>query len=374
MNYKMRKSNFELLRIVSMFLILMSHADDIFGLAYLYNTTLGVMRIITDLFDWGGQVGVGCFVMLSGYFMVERKGCSPRKILKVYGEVYFYSFGIFLLWLCKNSIYGTLEIKQVVTEIVFAVFPILSVHYWFATVYIILLIMAPWLNRFVNGLCEREYKELMIILCIINIFLYGGVPGSFKGIFGGRLLPVIFYYLWGGYIRKSNLKANNKKSICTVCACVIVLISTFSLITMFAIRFNSSVIMEYRYYYRELTSPLVFMIYTQIFLLFKDCNVSNSYIINTMAKCTFGVYLIHQNRIVSRNLNKALMIYQFANPLKVLITSLMTVMLLYLLFSFIDFLRNIIDQKVLSVIFDKIMAYVKKKDLGIMQMIYKLYK
>lgn len=49
-----RKSNLELLRIISMILIVMSHCDEIFGLSNLYSQTLGIGKIINDWLNMGG--------------------------------------------------------------------------------------------------------------------------------------------------------------------------------------------------------------------------------------------------------------------------------------------------------------------------------
>lgn len=89
----LRKSNLELLRIISMILIVMSHCDDIFGLYSLYRYTLGINKLITDWLHIGGQIGVGCFLLISGYFMVDQK-ITAKKIIKTAGVTWFYSIGI----------------------------------------------------------------------------------------------------------------------------------------------------------------------------------------------------------------------------------------------------------------------------------------
>ena len=90
-----RKSNLELLRIISMILIVMSHCDEIFGLSNLYSQTLGIGKIINDWLNMGGQIGVGCFLLISGYFMIEQR-VTLKKIMRIGGQVWFYTISIWL--------------------------------------------------------------------------------------------------------------------------------------------------------------------------------------------------------------------------------------------------------------------------------------
>ncbi|MCM1327358.1 MAG: hypothetical protein NC249_12150 [Lachnoclostridium sp.] len=52
---KERETNLELLRIISMILIVMSHCDDWAGLAETYETTVCVDKLITDWLHAGGR-------------------------------------------------------------------------------------------------------------------------------------------------------------------------------------------------------------------------------------------------------------------------------------------------------------------------------
>ena len=161
---KKRSSNLEALRIISMYLIVMSHCDDILGIDTLYQHTIGINKIITDWLHIGGQIGVGCFVLISGYFMVDQK-FTVKRILKTAGTVWFYSISIWLIWLITCVLTGRFVIKKIIIEAVFAFFPILSSHYWFATAYIILLLLAPFFNLLINAMERNQYKYLLI--CII---------------------------------------------------------------------------------------------------------------------------------------------------------------------------------------------------------------
>ena len=100
-----RNSNLELLRVISMILIVMSHGDNWMGLAQMYETKVCVNKLIADWLNLGGQIGVGCFLLISGYFMVEQQ-FNLKRIFRLLGEVWFYSIGIFVIYIIHCILRG----------------------------------------------------------------------------------------------------------------------------------------------------------------------------------------------------------------------------------------------------------------------------
>lgn len=66
---KQRNSSFELLRIVSMILIIAHHYSVHGGWVYDYNI-LSTNKLFIDLLSIGGKLGVNCFVVITGFFLV----------------------------------------------------------------------------------------------------------------------------------------------------------------------------------------------------------------------------------------------------------------------------------------------------------------
>lgn len=79
-----RSTNLEILRIISMILIVMSHSDDWMGLVGLYSEMVCMNKFIADWLHIGGQIGVGCFLLISGYYMVDKQ-ITSKKILSLGG-------------------------------------------------------------------------------------------------------------------------------------------------------------------------------------------------------------------------------------------------------------------------------------------------
>lgn len=95
-----RNTNLEILRIISMVLIILHH----FVVHGMYGTDIVITNINTYIlifFAMFGKLSVVIFILISAYFMIETK-FTIRKLLVLGGEVYFYSFlflaiGIFIL-------------------------------------------------------------------------------------------------------------------------------------------------------------------------------------------------------------------------------------------------------------------------------------
>lgn len=342
---KVRQSNLEMLRIVSMILIVMSHCDEIFGLSSLYSVSLGWGKILTDWLHIGGQIGVGCFVLISGYFMSEQ--IYQKKILKLASEVWFYTIGIWIVWIVCNVCQGEIIIKNCYTEAVYAFFPILFSHYWFVTAYVILMILSPFLNKLIYSLDEQYYRRFLGSLLVIFVVLKGGFPMVFPEMTEGRMMPVFIMYFIAGYIRKfGNTKNNSLRHFVVAIIFYLLLFATFYYITYLRITYNNLKIISSRYFYRELNSPFVVLICIELFMGFLKLEMKYNKVVNEIASCTFGVYLLHSNRLLSVYLTKLFPIYREKRLFLTFLYSILSVLLIYSISTLIDYIRKKIIGKI----------------------------
>lgn len=81
---RMRESNIELLRIVSMVLIIMHHFS-VHG-TFPFTPELTFNKVFLQVFGLGGKAGVVAFVMITGYFMVSSS-FKLHKFGKLVGQI-----------------------------------------------------------------------------------------------------------------------------------------------------------------------------------------------------------------------------------------------------------------------------------------------
>lgn len=150
---KKRCSNIEALRIISMLMILMLHLLN-------YGRLLEKSNVLTakEFCIWFLEalcfVAVNCYVIIGGYFLVDSN-FKIKRILKIWSETLFYSILIYSIF------YFTIYQEKTVKETLINFFPVFLRNYWFVTVYIVLLILSPFLNKLINSLSQKQYTYLI---------------------------------------------------------------------------------------------------------------------------------------------------------------------------------------------------------------------
>jgi len=161
---KVRQSNLELFRIICMIIIVFSHYG-IHGFD-LTNIEYGFNRYLIGILCFG-QIGTIGFVLISGYFMVDSK-FTIKKFLKLIGQVLFYSWLLLLIFgFCLEP-----QIPLNFSTLTRSIFPITFGGYWFVTTFVFLMILTPFLNKFIKSISKEDLKKLIMILvvswCIIS--------------------------------------------------------------------------------------------------------------------------------------------------------------------------------------------------------------
>ena len=127
-----RKSGIELLRILCMFGIVYMHT---FGsmLETVHGGNMALAVFENALFN----CGVSCFVLISGYFGIKK---NTRRLIKLDLTVIFFSL---TATIC-TTVMGWDAISK--TDWIKAIFPVITRRYWFMTCYIVLMLLAPYIN------------------------------------------------------------------------------------------------------------------------------------------------------------------------------------------------------------------------------------
>lgn len=332
---KKRLNNIELLRIISMLMILILHLLRFGGLLDTYQDFS-----IRSLLVWGLEsfcfVAVNCYVLISGYFLVDSK-FKFRKIFTLWLEVLFYSLIIYLglLFMHKTKF----SIKTLLTSI----FPILLKNYWFITVYIILYALSPFLNKLVHSLSKQQYMYLIAIILIFFSLWATIISPSETLNYGGSysISWFICLYLIAGFLKKF-YKDNSIKSI--ILLCVYFMLSIINMLAYFFIKkFNITFFSpDFLYNYHSITVVLAAI---SLFLFFKNLKIKNN-IINKIivffAPTTFGIYLIHENPNIRLLLWNKFSFITHENLIEMIFFIIIIPIILFILFSLFDKVRNII--------------------------------
>lgn len=332
-----RKMNIELLRILSMLMILLHHYVAHGGLIDIKGITIN--RFIGEFFYIGGKLGVVIFVLISGYFLIDSK-FKIKKLLKLFFEVLFYSIIIYGILIISGNVEFSAE------KFIKALLPISYNQYWFVTCYIGLYLFSPFINKLINNINKTQYKNLLVV-CLISFVILPMLTPKGSG-FYNEFSYFIFLYLISGYQKKYGFKFIDKKK-----KCVILMLSMTGL--MLGVSVISTYMSQYIsafekaiLYLDRSNSFTILTLALSIFGIFLRLNINKNKIISQLAKCSFAVYLIHDNvnfkNIMWNNIFKTNHFID-KNPIILVIHIFTTAIAIYLFSTIIETIRVYLIEK-----------------------------
>ena len=280
-----RNSAVELLRIVAMMFIVMSHCS-VYGD---FPTVSSKFPFNSYFLDWIslGNVGVDLFLMISGYFL-SAKEFRIQSIIKLLAQVLFFSY----LCLAVSCLAGNAVSKWTIIR---AVFPTITSVYWFFSAYMVLLLLSPFINIFVKN---ASGKQLFSCLSIM-MALWSILPTITDiTMYGADLPQFVMFYLLGAYLKKypdNVLRVPKFRRWLIVCSAVLLFASS-AILRSLNDHVLTSYIFERKYYGR--TSVFVVGLAIGMFSTAVYHKPWSNKFVNTIASCTFGVYLFHDNPLI----------------------------------------------------------------------------
>ncbi len=322
-----RDSNFELMRIVAMFLIILHHLC-LHGLFFAPDSNISINFLISKcLFGWTGHIGNWLFIFLSGYYAVNSN-FKFKKLFSIWFQIFSISSIIGLIvYLSKIPIIGFSSEQSLIytaqgfdvaansaskKDLLYAFLPTYFGNNWFANTYLIFYLCIPFLNAIiVNGGFEKAIHLRLCILLFILGMLIPLLP--FEGCYNPSLLIYfILGYFTAQYIRLydpailKNLKWNIIISFIFIVFFIAWIIICYTVMTRISFLCKESS-MGGRYYdllarlvTNGINRPLVFFAALFIFCVFRNIKIQNNSILNVFASTTFGVYLIHENPLIRK--------------------------------------------------------------------------
>lgn len=333
---KKRQSNIELFRILAMLFIIGVHyfaacnADEVIDKESLNNT---IYIILESLFI----CGVNCFILITGYFSTNQKCIKIRKIVNLLIDVAFWgAIGFFLCVAFGMKVFG---FKDLLTSM----FPFIVGSRWFVKAYIVLLLLIPFINRIIFRLSKRSY----IVLLIICTFLFSVWPSFFPfppiDNFGYDFIHFIYLYLLSGFIRLHVEKLPPKMG------CLAgYIVSSIAVVLMVHFRIG-----EYWAY----NSIFVVIQSLCLFIFFLQLRMNNNRIINSLAMCSFGVFLIHTDPFFSEIIyEKVFRASSLINgsPIFLLLSVILCVFVFYMVCFFLESIKKFLFKYSIDKILDRI--------------------
>lgn len=344
---KNRDSNIELLRIIAMCLIIFHHMALNTGIVDGY--TLNGNMIFGIIGGIGGKIGVVIFLLITGYFSIN-KNFSFKKVFILWLQIFCYSVCFMLVF----RLTGIEKWSKVDTLKTF--FPLAYNQYWFITAYLYLLLLIPFINKFLNSLTKENYNKVLVVLTIIfvvipTIFYSNGLIGSTQTPMG--ILLFIYVYILGAYIRLYGIKFFENRKLRNIILICLGYIIVFAIVLIGKKLEQKNIFWSNLFaYYREMNSIFILVPSIALFYVFKEWKLKYNRFINYFASISFAVYLFHESNFMRYRLWHNIFGMEFINtiPGGVFSTLIIATISFYLITAIIEFLRkNIIEKNVLKI-------------------------
>lgn len=274
-----------------------------------------------------------------------------NKLLKLLGEIWFYSCGILIVFLIFSN--QNITIKDLLK----CVFPISYNTYWFMTTYVIIYILTNWINKFLKSMTQKEYICLMGIL----IAIWSIMPTIMLGkIEFSNIDWFILLYMIGAYIKMYPNKYFDTNKKATILLIVLCLLSTISVFLLNKV--NTIFEIDPLHFALPMNQVMVLLISICLFIIFKNLDIKDNKIINKFASCSLGVYLIHTQQILKYVIwTDIYKVNQFSNSAYLVLYEIFAVVSVYILCVIIDYIRQNTVEKIYMKLIDKANKILKHK-------------
>lgn len=230
---------------------------------------------LLQIVDSFAIIGVNLFLLISGYFKIKLSWKSFLNLV-------FICMFCKVVHLCADTF--MLGISHPLYEwLLKPIFVVSRSGGWFVQVYFMLMFVSPLLNKAIDNLSKKEWRQSLSLLCVITFYL-GWILHNYDDGAGYTLMNFVFVYVIGAAIRYYRL-VEKAKAWQMVLALVVGVYATFMGCKFASVHENLHLgFMAYN-------SPFVIMTACAVFCIFGKLKVQNLWI-NKVAVSMLTVYLL----------------------------------------------------------------------------------
>lgn len=298
---KIRESGIELLKIFSIFVIVLTHviqtlsydAVNAIGVNdYLYYfampTTTAKGFIISFLYQCGNIANMAFFIC-SAWFLTEKDGPNPKKAFNLISN----NFAISVLWLIA-IVFG-FKVYLGSDLIAKSFLPTYYENNWYVTQYVLFLFVYPFLNKIIESLSQRNHliAAIGLFLTFMTVDFFFGIPSSTMITLWTAVYFIISYFKKYGVKFSDGLISN----ICLLLVGLLGMVGLMFYANSKALMFDNiydASLRETLTTYGSKSSIFGFFVAFALFNLFRQIKFKCRFI-NYISSLSLFVYIIHEN-------------------------------------------------------------------------------
>lgn len=362
----LRNSGVEILKIIAIFLIVISHvtqtlytinpafpSDYVLEVKY---ASKNIQHLILTWFSTFGSQGNLIFLVSSAWFLLDSKKNNSKKITYILFDVWIIS--VFFLIVFKILNIYPIGLKEIIKSI----FPTIFALNWYITCYLLLYLIYPYLNEIIY---KRTKAELLTCVFIMFV-LYQGINYIHYGhFFPSSLIEFIVVYFEIAYIKlylkkySQNIKINVIILLLSIIAIPILIIFTNFL------GMNITFFQDKLQHWGGNHCPFILINSICLFNIFNNIKF-HSKIINFISSLSLLIYIFHENYFVREYLRPNIWIYIYKNYgyNNVVLINLLISIFIFVISIFVSILYKVLLQpklyKISNFLHDFILGRYKK--------------
>ena len=332
-NRVIRKSNIELLRVLTMLGVLILHYNNKQiggGMAAVTpsSSNEGVMLFTES----ASLVAVNVFIIISGYFLINNQKRSFYKPLLLYLQMSVVNILFYFADTIRQSTIFSLK----------GLVACLAPTNWFINIYIALYFISPFINKAIKEIGAKSQRLLLLILLILFSLeptmadLINAVIGEsnnttnfisrYGTLYGYSITQFVLMYVIGAMIRLDENAIRHKPT------------KTY-LFVYFATVVADSFWTKWNDVVYEYCNPFLIIGAVCIFVFFLKLRIEDNRIINSLAKGSFSVFLVHRYLLqfyqIAKYVNESLPVY-ILHLLVTIVSIYLISWLFYLAYNFLS--------------------------------------
>lgn len=289
-----RNSRIELLKIIAIIIIVLSHAmpdgytSDRISMININVSSTNPQYFILNLVHTLGQFGNIIFIICSSWFMLEKNSINGTKILHIVGDCSFIS----IVFLSFFIIIGYELPKYYIFK---QFFTMIYSGCWFVTCYIIFSMLTPILNIIIRSISQARLLRINIIL-VIMYSLIGFIETSTL-FYYTNLVGFIHIYFIVAYVKRHIAETITNRNKCIfmfvggILGWILCSATIYILGLRIGIFYNRILCMN------NLTNPFFVLSALGLFGI-ANRKVAYNKVINWISGSSLLIYVIHCNRIL----------------------------------------------------------------------------
>ena len=188
-NKNIRESGTELLKVIGIFLVVISHVVQTLGSDFGYllgfsnycialgKPTTDIQFLVLSILRYSGALGNAIFFVSSAWYLLDKDKTNTQKILRMILEIFLIS----VLWLGITLAFTNFKLSE--SYIKKSFFPTYYSNTWYLTEYIKFCFVFPFLNIIIKSIKQNLHFVLgigsFIVCCILPFFKLTSYYGTF---------------------------------------------------------------------------------------------------------------------------------------------------------------------------------------------------